>query len=405
MTPLTRRQILRSGSVAGLAGLAGCTFGFGGDTDCEEGRTLHDSNLSLPDAAAWSTYRCDAANTGHNPAAPGPPEDVAVAWRYSACTEAESGVVVHDGRAYAGGLAVDGQTGTGVGGEWHGHMSTPAVADGTLYVSAHDLEARDATTGERQWTFETDVDAGALPAPTVVDGTVYVPGSIDDPTVYAIRTADRSERWRYETDDDVGTAVAVVDGTVYAVDESGTVYAIDAATGDRQWRTTSEATLHPAPPVGTDDLVLLATADRAILALNAGDGSVAWRRRPEQPSVQPTGAVAVADGTVYVTGREGTIAALDVTNGDVIWSRSTAADALGPPTIADGVVYAGAVADESGTVLSLDGASGDERWRVETREVFFGDYTRSGINRSPIVVDEYVFAATAPGDLYAIGPA
>jgi outer membrane protein assembly factor BamB len=402
----TRRELLQSGLALGTAALAGCTFGFGSESDCGEGRTVHETDTALPQSAAWPTYRHDAANTGHNPSASGPPAEPTVCWRYSSCTEAESGVAVHGGRTYAGGAVVDGETGEGAGGEWHGHMSTPTVHDGTLYVSAHDLEARNPATGELQWTFETDVDAGALPPPAVVDGTAYVPGSIDDPTVYAVRTDDRRERWRYETETDVDAPVAVVEDTVYVRDESNAVYAIDAASGDERWAVTPALDLGAGPPVGAGDLLVFGTAEGGVLALERADGSVAWQQQFERPDFQSSGAVAVAEGTVCATGREGAVVALEAESGRLEWSGTTDADALGPPTVADGTIYAGAtVENETGAVLALDAESGERQWRVDTREVLFGDYVRFGVIPSPVVVDEYVFAATEPGDLYAIGAA
>lgn len=98
-------------------------------------------------------FQYDAANTGYNPNASGPDSEGTIRWRYRACTVAESGAIVHRGQVYGGGLILDGQTGEKRGGNWHGHMSTPAVVDGVLYVSAFDLEARDAETGDPLWTF------------------------------------------------------------------------------------------------------------------------------------------------------------------------------------------------------------------------------------------------------------
>jgi outer membrane protein assembly factor BamB len=360
---------------------------------------MHGSDVSLPPTAAWPTARYDAANTGFNPDASGPTGDVELAWRQSACTEAASGVVVSDGRAYAGGLVVDGATGRAIGGDWDAHMHTPTVVDGTLYTSAHDLEARDAATGELEWTFETDVDAGALPAPTVSAGTVYVLGSIDDPVVYAVDAETGDERWRVRTDGDVDVPVAVAGGVVYAVDEAATVYALDGATGEERWRATREAGIRRSAPVVADGRVYLGSADGGVLALRASDGATVWRRQVAAPDVGLDGPLAVADGTLYAVDPGGILAALDASTGRPRWHRSLDASRLGTPAVADGVVYLGT---SSGAVLAVDAGDGRVRWRVETREVLFGDYTRAGVSGSPAVVDGVAYVATAPGDLYAI---
>lgn len=397
MVLVSRRRVLRTTLTVGTGGLAGCVFGFGGESGCSDGRTMHETDVALSQTAGWPTYQYDARNSGYNPDASGP-TDAELAWRYSACTEAESGVVVSGGDAYAGGLAVDGQTGRSRGGEWHGHMSTPTVADGTLYMGASDLEARDATTGETEWTFQTDTDAGSLPAPKVSSGTVYVPGSIDDSTLYAVDADTGTERWRFGVETDIEVPIAVADETVYAVDEQGTLYVLDAVNGDERWRV-SRGGSGRVPPVVADGRVYLGSNDGGVHALRTSDGSVLW----QQDGIG--GSIAVTPETVLVAGEE-TVAALASATGRIEWRSSTPLGEPVSPAVADGVVYVGETEAVSGegspAVVALDATGGDELWRVETREVLFGDYTRAGIVGGPAVVDGAVYAATAPGDLYAI---
>lgn len=396
MAPPTRRRVLQAGGLASVASVAGCLTGFGGNFECSDGRPVHNADVALPESAAWPSFQYDAANTGHNPDATGPTRSVGVAWRHSACTEADSGTVVHGGRAYAGGLVVDGRTGQSRGGEWHGHMSTPAVTDDALYVSAIDLEARDPESGALQWTFETDVDAGALPPPKVATGTVYVPGSIDDPTLYAVDADSNDEQWRYTTTADVSAPVAVGDGAVFAVDGSRTVHAVHGETGDELWTRTLGHGAARIPPV-VDDGRLYWGSRNGLYALDTADGSTRWRRTDGIG-----GAAAVADGTVFTVNEE-TVAALDATDGSTRWRTTPSIGRPTPPVVADGVLYVGYSRHTgSAPVVAFDAANGEERWRVNTRDVVFGDYTRAGINQGIAVVDGAVYVGTAPGDLYAI---
>ena len=397
MSPLSRRRILQASGFVGIVGTAGCLSGFGSQYDCSDHLAVHNTDLRLPKSATWSTYQYDTGNTGYNPEATGPKQDDAsVAWRYSACTEAESGAIVHGGRVYSGGLVVNGRTGQSLGGEWHGQMATPAVTDDMLYVSATDLEARDPKSGEIQWTFETDVDAGTLHPPKVSTDTVYVPGNIGDPTLYAVHADENEERWRYTTNTEIGAPVAVDEGIVFVVDESFTLYAVDGETGDELWRRTLEHGDSRTPPVVADGRLYWGSEDR-LYALSAEDGSTLW----QQPN-GVGGAVAVSGGTAY-TASEETVAALNVTDGSVRWRTGTPTGTPTPPAVADGTLYVG---HTSGTgpapVVAIDTTTGTERWRVDTREVLFGDYARAGINQSIAVVDEFVYVSTAPGDIYAI---
>ncbi|WP_192498338.1 outer membrane protein assembly factor BamB family protein [Halorussus halophilus] len=398
--PPSRRRLLRSSLSAGLASIAGCVAGFGNQTECQTGRTRHESDVSLPATAAWPTYQYDAGNSGYNPEATGPQEDASVAWRYSACTEAGAGVVVSSGRAFAGKLAVDGETGTANEGNWSGHMSTPAVDDNMLFVGTSDLEAKNVETGSDAWTFQTDEDAGALPSPTVAGGTVYVPGAIDDPTIYAVDAADGSEKWRFQTTADVRVPVAFSDGDtgiVFALDESPTLFALDGKSGEELWTRSLDRSDPGIAPTVIEGRLYVGSADGGVYAIDPNSGETVWR---QQDGIG--GAVAGGAGTLFVAGRDA-IGALDAADGSVQWQTSTGDLKPGPPAVTNDAVYVGDTSRTGdGAVVAFDATSGEERWRVQTRQVLFGDYTRAGINHGPAVVDGVVYVATAPGDLYAI---
>lgn len=400
----SRRQALHGALLAGTSGLAGCVSGLGAPTFCHRGRTAHVADVSRPASSVWPMVQYDAANTGHNPDASGPGDDVRVAWRFSTCRWPEAGVVVGGERSYAGALVVDGRSGRHVRGEAADHTSTAAFVDGTHYLSRFNLEARDGATGEGRWLFTTDVDSGALPAPTVAGDTVYVPGSVGDNTLYAVRAGDGTERWRFPTGGNVHRTPAVVDGTVYVVDKTSTVYAIAATTGDVRWRTGFDVDLWRTSPAVVDDLVYLGSWDGSVLAVDTSDGTERWRTSVDVPDFRIGGPVAVADGRVFAAGREGLLIALDAGDGRERWRVRTGLYELGPPSVADGIVYVGATPSAgSGDVLAFDGRTGAERWTIETRERRTGEgNVRAGVLGSPAIADGVVYVASAPGDIYAL---
>lgn len=73
-----------------------------------------------------------------------------------------------------------------------------------------------------QWAFETNSDVRSSPA--VVNGTVYV-GSFDN-NVYGIDASEGTEQWRFQTGDEVRTSPVVADGTVYVGSVDNNVYAL-----------------------------------------------------------------------------------------------------------------------------------------------------------------------------------
>lgn len=84
-----------------------------------------------------------------------------------------------------------------------------------------------AADGRERWRVETI--GGVRSSPAVADGTVYVGNA--NGNVSAVAAADGSERWRFRTDRVVQSSPAVADGTVYVGSDDGRVYALGE--GDR----------------------------------------------------------------------------------------------------------------------------------------------------------------------------
>lgn len=130
--------------------------------------------------------------------------------------------------------------------------------------------------------------------------------------------------WFFETERTVTASPAVVEGTAYVGDWSGTMYAVDADTGEEIWSTPTEpapgaafgpivssAAVAEAPLRGPPEPVVIFGAGPRVYALRASDGSVAWEAYvgatddggdpvlSEDP-VQVESSPVVHDGIVYV---------------------------------------------------------------------------------------------------------
>lgn len=111
--------------------------------------------------------------------------------------------------------------------EWHLEVggdvvSSPAVATGTIYVGADAIYAIDAASGTVQWRFDLpEATFWSNSSPAVVDGVVYVGSGVlgREGRVYALDAADGTERWREGFDAPMFSAPAVVDGTLYVLDD------------------------------------------------------------------------------------------------------------------------------------------------------------------------------------------
>lgn len=346
-------------------------------------------------------FRYDTANTGYNPNATGPKASIETAWRYSACTEADWQVVSSNGRIHAGDGVVNAHTGERIGETGSDLSGNPTVVEETIYVIGNGLIACDAETGVEQWQWEPQSDGrGAIQTiPTITTETVYVPAT--DATLYAVDASTGTERWQFDTAGRIETTPAVDDGVIYVVDTTNTLYAVAAETGEERWRASQNVDCWRSIPAVVNDHLFLGSMDGSIRAVNTADGAVDWEQASEKDD-QIDEAIAATDGTVVGT-TAGTVVALDAATGRIEWRQTTDAYKLGAPIIAGDTVYVGeSPRSIGGNVFAFDVADGTKRWQFETRNVDFGDYTRSGITHEPIVLDGVAYIATATGDLYAL---
>jgi outer membrane protein assembly factor BamB len=245
-------------------------------------------------------------------------------WSYTSGA-GESAPVVVDGTVYVVGLdgyvrALDAANGHLIWSHSIGYAGTGvAVADGLVYVSSIGdigyVYALDAATGDLRWTFKTEDARESTPA--VADGTVYVgcgngPGS--NGTVFAINAVTGQSRWSYTTGN--GTAAGVdagaesspaVDGdVVYVGSDNGAVYALNTANGHLDWSYTTGGSVVSTPAVD-GGIVYVGSEDDKVYAFNAATGHLIWSYTTGNVVVSN---LAAAGDIVYAASDDGKLYAL-----------------------------------------------------------------------------------------------
>ncbi|MFD1912343.1 PQQ-binding-like beta-propeller repeat protein [Halodurantibacterium flavum] len=126
---------------------------------------------------------------------------------------------------------------------------------------------------------------------------------------------------------------------------------------DRQFRITAD-------PVLSGGRVFTLDA-RATVTATGLNGATLWTRDMTPPAEAAArvsgGALAAADGRLFVATAFGRLVALDAATGAELWTQRFAAPVTAPPTVADGTVY---VVATDNTAWALDAATGRERWQV-----------------------------------------
>jgi outer membrane protein assembly factor BamB len=135
----------------------------------------------------------------------------------------------------------------------------------------------------------------------------------------------------------------------------------------------------------------------AIEAIDLQTGNRLWGPLPSSNSGLVTWANAAYDsGRVYLVNGDGLLTALDPSTGATIWTKQMPGQYAfsAPPTATGGMVFIGG-AGEGGTIYGVDGESGQVVWTGPVN---------GGIDSSPAVTSDAVYASDTCLDAYAFNP-
>jgi len=340
----------------------------------------------------WSTFQGNPARTGYTPSNNLPTTSATARWTFETHNTVYSSPAVADGTVYVGSTdnylyAVDANDGTI---QWRFKTnnkvaSSPAVTSGTIYFGSNDgrLYAVDADDGTKQWQFEAEFMV--FSSPVVVNGTVYV-GS-NDGRLYAVNADDGTKQWQFDAGGfGVRSSPAVVDGTVYVGSDACRVYAVDAGDGSQQWQFKTADVVGSSPAVA-DGTVYVGSRDGNLYAVDATEGTQLWQfKAADAVRSSP----AVSDGVVYVGGSDGNLYAVDATEGTHQWQFESGNQIESSPTVASDTVYIGSQDSCLYAVDSMDGT------------LLFQFETGGQVNSSPAVANGTIYVGSRDGSLYAL---
>ncbi len=136
--------------------------------------------------------------------------------------------------------------------------SSPAIANGKIYIGSDNMYCLDAATGVLQWTFKTGGEV--LSSPAVADDKVYF-GSEDNKT-YCVDANTGALIWSYDTQFYVGMSPAIANGILY-IGSDITLYAFSDSSASPTPMPTSTPTAAPTnqpTPAPTSETTLFPTA-------------------------------------------------------------------------------------------------------------------------------------------------
>jgi len=137
----------------------------------------------------------------------------------------------------------------------------------------------------------------------------------------------------------------VVSGkNIVAVSKSSTVYSIDGETHELLWKHRLNKKVFSNPAVW-NRIIVVATFEETILALDENTGNILWETEIQQESAFSSFDVlmnaqahfdsspAIADGKVYVRLKSGLLICLELETGNVLWQYQTEGAILASPAV------------------------------------------------------------------------
>ncbi len=367
----------------------------------------------------WAMFRHDSRHSGTTGTNSILPQGT-IEWVFSSGGAIHSSPAVADGIVYVGSrdyklYALDAATGAKLWeyetGSWV--ESSPTIVNGVVYFGSNDskLYALDADSGEKLWDFDTRFPI--MSSPAVADGIVYF--GADDYYVYAVDAATGIKLWDFDTNGPVKSSPTVANGIVYTGSGSNLFYALDARSGRLRLHFKSHYPGFSSPAV-KDEIFYVSDSRGRLFAVDGNARS--WPKEhelkpfwiqlylfglPGVPTPTPqsgflwglklgrTGGSSpvVASDTLYI-GSDNKLVAVDLQSHQKRWEFEAEGSIISSPAVVDTTVYVGS---EDGRLYAVNAATGEKLWDI---------VTGGKITSSPAVADGTIYISSHDGNLYAI---
>ena len=267
--------------------------------------------------------------------------------------------------------------------------SSPAVADGTVYVGdlLGVLHAVDADSGAPRWQFPTGAEIKSSP---VVAGDLVLIGSYDE-HFYGVDRVTGAARWSLQTEGPVHATPGRHDGLAWVTGCDAVLRGVRITDGTEMLRFDSGAYTAASPAIAEGTLYY-GTFNNEVLAVDVGAGALRWRYEHPERHFPFYASAALADELVIAAGRDKLIHALDRQTGEARWTFRARARFDASPVVAGDRVYAG---NADGRLYVLD---------LETGEKLSEFHAGAAIMGSPAVANGRIVFGTQDGTLFALGP-
>lgn len=269
-------------------------------------------------------------------------------------------------------------------------LATPSYKDGVLYVGDIDgvLRTLDAKTGDVKWQFTANAELET--GPNFYGSNLLL--TSHDGALYAIDSETGKEQWRHETEAPIQCGATLAGKLTFLAGCDEFLHVIDVEKGQP-----AEEPLPLFAPTGSTPsvsrgVVYVPTYSGEILAYDPKKREPLWRfSDPDLAEEFKRVSVAVGDKLVVAASRNKRLFALDAATGEVKWKETLRKRSDASPIIAGKSVF---VAAADGRIMRFDLHTGKQTWMMEVKP---------SIEASPAVADGKLIVASRRGVVYCFG--
>lgn len=285
------------------------------------------------------------------------------------------------------------------------------------------------TSLKKQWQFEL-ADGGFESSAAIVDGTVYIAGITNDVKgkLFALKIADGSKRWEFDSPDGFGTTPLYHDGHLFLGDMLG-VFRCISDQGAEVWQFKTEVEINSSAN-RYHDTILFGSQDAKLYCLSKDKGDVLWKHEIDD---QIQSSITLSGDRVFLAGCDSRLHVINAANGQGQGMIEIQSPTIATPAVLGDCVFFGT---EKADFFAIDSKAIELKWKrpdpkggtsirssaaVTQGHVVFGGRNRklvslnpangeenwsvtlkNKIDSSPIIVGDRVIAASTDGRLYII---
>ncbi len=344
--------------------------------------------------ANWPSARGNSANTGvsHDVL----PPHIRSLWTFRTDSECEASPVIADGVAYVGDLvdslyAIDVRNGLP---RWklkneEGFAASPLLVGERLFIGdlGGTMQCVDARVGKLIWRYDTGAPISG--SANAFDG--FVVCGNENGTIFAFEPKTGELAWKTTVATQLRSGAPAIDGSrivIAGCDHQMHVLEVDSG---RKLLSADIASPTIATPAVRNGFAFVGTEDGVLFCIELATGKVRWRFEHKSITKGIRGSVAVTDDLVVVASRGKTLLAIDVERGDLLWQFNAKSSFDSSPVIVDRHVVLGST---DGRLYVIDVATGETRLVYETG---------SSVTGSVAVADGRFVLTTDDGKIICLG--